>query len=53
MDEAVKHCTKGIGTWPFMPNDENPDIIMCCAGDTPTLETIAATKILKEKTAPL
>ena len=48
MDEAVEHCTKGIGTWSFMPNDENPDIIMCCAGDTPTLETIAATKILKE-----
>ena len=48
MDEAVKHCTKGIGTWDFVANDDNPDIIMACAGDTPTLETIAATKILKE-----
>lgn len=48
MDEAIKHCTKGIGTWNFVSNDPNPDIIMACAGDTPTVETIAATKILKE-----
>lgn len=48
MDEAIKHCTKGIGTWDFVSNDPNPDIIMACAGDTPTLEMIAATKILKE-----
>ena len=47
MDEAVEHCTKGIGTWDFVSNDENPDIIMACAGDTPTLEMIAATKLLK------
>lgn len=48
MDEATKHCTKGIGTWDFVSNDPNPDLIMACAGDTPTVETIAATKILKE-----
>lgn len=47
MKEAVRHCTNGIGTWDFVSNDPNPDIIMACAGDTPTLETIAATKILK------
>lgn len=48
MEDAVRHCTNGIGTWDFVSNDPNPDIIMACAGDTPTLETIAATKILKE-----
>ena len=48
MEEAVRHCTNGIGTWDFVANDANPDLIMACAGDTPTLETIAATKILKE-----
>lgn len=48
MDKAIEHCTKGIGTWDFVSNDSNPDIIMACAGDTPTMEAIAATKILKE-----
>ncbi len=48
MDEAVKHCTNGIGTWNFVSNDDDPDIIIACAGDTPTVEAIAATKILKE-----
>lgn len=48
MDRAIEHCTKGIGTWDFVSNDPNPDIIMACAGDTPTIEAIAATKILKE-----
>ena len=48
MDEAISHCTKGIGTWNFVSNDPNPDIIIACSGDTPTLEAIAATKILKE-----
>lgn len=48
MDDAIKHCTNGIGTWDFVSNDPNPDLIMACAGDTPTIETIAATKILKE-----
>lgn len=48
MDDAIKHCTNGIGTWDFVSNDPNPDLIMACAGDTPTIEAIAATKILKE-----
>ncbi len=48
MDDAKRHCRNGIGIWDFVSNDPNPDIIMACAGDTPTLETIAATKILKE-----
>ena len=47
IEEACEHCTKGIGTWPFIADDENPELIMACAGDTPTLETIAAVKILK------
>ena len=50
MDEAVKHCTKGIGIWNFASNDEGkePDIVMACCGDTPTLETLAAVTILKK-----
>ena len=50
MDEAIKHCTQGIGIWKWASNDENdePDLIMACCGDTPTLETLAATSILKE-----
>lgn len=50
MDEAVNHCTQGIGIWKWASNDEGakPDIVMACCGDTPTLETLAATKILRE-----
>ena len=48
MDDAINHCTNGIGIWDFVSNDSNPDLIMACAGDTPTIEAIAATKILKE-----
>lgn len=50
MDEAVKHCTNGIGIWDFASNDQDsePDLIMGCAGDTPTLEALAATSILRE-----
>ena len=47
IEEAREHCTKGIGTWSFIADDQNPELIMACAGDTPTLETIAAVKILK------
>ena len=47
-EEAKKHCQKGIGIWDFASNDEGkPDIIMACAGETPTLETLAAIDILK------
>lgn len=51
MDEAIKHCTKGIGIWEFASNDsgDNPDIIMACCGDTPTLETMAAISILRKE----
>ena len=50
MDAAVKHCTAGLGIWEWASNDEGsePDVVMACAGDVPTLETIAAVQILKE-----
>lgn len=50
MDEAVKHCTKGVGIWSFASNDEGkePDIIMASCGDAPTLETLAAISILRK-----
>lgn len=48
-EETIKHCEKGIGIWDFA-SDEDPDIILACAGETPTLEVLAATSILKEKT---
>ena len=50
MDEAVKHCTNGIGIWDFASNDQDsePDLIMVCAGETPTLEALAATSIFRE-----
>jgi xylulose-5-phosphate/fructose-6-phosphate phosphoketolase len=49
--EAVVHCTKGIGIWAWASNDEGaePDVVMACAGDVPTLETMAAVSILREK----
>ncbi len=51
MDEAVKHCTKGLGRWDFASNDEGsePDLVMASCGETPTTEALAATKILREK----
>ena len=50
MEEAVIHCTKGLGIWEFASNDEGcePDIVMACCGEGPTLETLAAIKILRE-----
>ncbi|MEO7991333.1 MAG: phosphoketolase family protein [Chryseolinea sp.] len=50
MDAAVKHCTAGLGMWEWASNDEGgePDVVMACAGDVPTLETIAAVQILRE-----
>lgn len=50
MEEAIKHCTKGVGIWEFASNDEGmePDIVMASCGDAPTLETLAAISILKE-----
>jgi xylulose-5-phosphate/fructose-6-phosphate phosphoketolase len=43
IDEAVTHCTTGLGVWPWASNDEgSPDVVMACSGDVPTLETLAA-----------
>ncbi|MGZ4996546.1 MAG: phosphoketolase family protein [Methylobacter sp.] len=51
MDEAVKHCTKGIGIWQWASNDHEdaPDVVMACCGDVPTLETLAAVSIMREQ----
>jgi xylulose-5-phosphate/fructose-6-phosphate phosphoketolase len=50
MDEAVMHCTKGIGIWDWASTDngEDPDVVMACAGDIATMESLAAVAILKE-----
>ena len=50
MEQAVKHCTQGISVWEWASNDQNaePDLVMACCGDTPTLETLAATTILRD-----
>jgi xylulose-5-phosphate/fructose-6-phosphate phosphoketolase len=49
MDEAIKHCTAGLGIWDWASNDQGgePDVVMACAGDVPTLETLAAVSILR------
>ena len=49
MEQAVKHCTQGIGIWQWASNDQGvePDVVMACCGDTPTLETLAAVTILR------
>jgi xylulose-5-phosphate/fructose-6-phosphate phosphoketolase len=50
MDQAIKHCTTGIGIWGWASNDQGsePDVVMACAGDVPTLETLAAVDILRD-----
>ena len=50
MDAAIKHCSAGIGIWEWASNDMGyePDVVMACAGDVPTLETLAAVSILRE-----
>ncbi|HEU5426198.1 MAG TPA: phosphoketolase family protein [Actinocrinis sp.] len=50
MDEAVAHCSRGIGIWDWAStdNDAEPDLVLACAGDVPTLETLAATAILRQ-----
>jgi xylulose-5-phosphate/fructose-6-phosphate phosphoketolase len=49
MDEAIKHCTAGVGIWTWASNDEgsDPDVVMACCGDVPTLETLAAVSLLR------
>ena len=50
MDDAILHCTRGIGTWDWASNDEgDPDVVMACCGDVPTLETLAAVDILRSE----
>lgn len=51
MDAAVKHCTAGLGIWPWASNDEGgePDVVMACCGDIPTLETLAAVQLMREQ----
>ncbi len=50
MDEAAAHCAAGIGVWQWASNDQNaePDVVMACCGDVPTLETLAAVSIMRE-----
>lgn len=50
IDEAIKHCSKGIGIWEWASNDhgQEPDVIMACAGDVPTLETLAAVDLVRQ-----
>jgi xylulose-5-phosphate/fructose-6-phosphate phosphoketolase len=51
MDEAILHCTRGIGIWDWASSDEGgePDVVLACCGDVPTLETLAAAAILRER----
>jgi xylulose-5-phosphate/fructose-6-phosphate phosphoketolase len=51
MDDAIKHCTKGIGIWDWASSDQggDPDVVMACAGDVPTMETLAAVQILRRE----
>ncbi|MGK2849733.1 MAG: phosphoketolase family protein [Candidatus Limnocylindrales bacterium] len=50
MDEAIAHCARGIGIWRWASNDQGgePDVVMACAGDVPTLETLAAVDLLRQ-----
>jgi xylulose-5-phosphate/fructose-6-phosphate phosphoketolase len=51
MDGAINHCSEGIGIWQWASNDQRsePDVVMACAGDVPTLETLAAVSILRRE----
>jgi len=50
IDSAVKHCKAGMGIWEWASNDRGsePDVVMACAGDVPTLETLAAVDLLRQ-----
>ena len=50
MEQAVKHCTQGIGIWEWASNDQGqePDVVLACCGDTPTLEALAAVTIMRK-----
>jgi len=51
MDDAIAHCTRGIGIWEWASNDgdHEPDVVMACCGDVPTLETLAAVSLLRAR----
>ncbi|HEY1765068.1 MAG TPA: phosphoketolase family protein [Opitutaceae bacterium] len=51
MEAAAEHCSEGIGIWPWASNDreQEPDLVMACCGDVPTLETLAAVSIMRER----
>ena len=51
MEDAIVHCTRGVGIWEWASNDEGgePDVVLACCGDVPTLETLAAVAILRER----
>ena len=52
MDEAIVHCTRGLGIWEWAGTEEpgqEPDVVLACAGDIPTIETLAAAKILRQQ----
>jgi xylulose-5-phosphate/fructose-6-phosphate phosphoketolase len=51
MDDAIVHCTRGIGIWDWASNDDGgePDVVLACCGDVPTLETLAAAAILRDR----
>jgi xylulose-5-phosphate/fructose-6-phosphate phosphoketolase len=55
MDAAIEHCTNGIGIWSWASSDQNqePDVVMACAGDVPTLETLAAVNLLRQHFADI
>jgi xylulose-5-phosphate/fructose-6-phosphate phosphoketolase len=54
IDEAIAHCTTGLGVWPWASNDEGgPEVVMACCGDVPTLETLAAVCLLRAKRFPI
>jgi xylulose-5-phosphate/fructose-6-phosphate phosphoketolase len=50
MDEAIQHCARGVGIWQWASTDDDgdPDVVLGCAGDVPTLETLAAAELLRE-----
>ena len=50
IDEAIAHCTRGLGIWPWASSDDDgeADVVLACAGDTPTLETVSAAALLRE-----
>ncbi len=55
MEAAIKHCTAGIGIWAWASNDRGtePDVVMACAGDVPTIETLAAVDLLRQQVPEL